>query len=372
MKSLYNSTLAKLFPPPRFLAMPSVGIDVSDHSVRFFELKDTRRGLRIGRFGEKKVPDGVVASGKIQKPEVLKQVLAELRDEHKLQFVRAALPEEGGYLFELSLPLMQEDEILGAVGFRLEENVPISPEEAVFDYDVLHIDRNKKEVKVVVTAFPENDAQAYAQLLYESGLIPVALEIEPIVISRAVVPHDDSKTHLVIDFGRGRSGISVVSRGIVRFSTTTNIGTDSITEAFARKFSDKKPEEILYMHRTGGLHIVQGDEDKRFIQDVMTTLDTLVRDAEKHLQYWNSRVEEKQKHEYVSDIIMCGGGSNLAGLPEYFSQQLQLPVKRANVWTNVLSLEEYIPKGIPFHKSLGYAPAIGLALGSVPSKTSYK
>ena len=63
----------------------------------------------------------------------------------------------------------------------------------------------------------------------------------------------------------------------------------------------------------------------------------------------------------IKEIILCGGDANLAGLTEYLTLTLKIPVKLANVWLNVFSFEEYVPE-IEFNKSLKFATAVGLAL----------
>ncbi len=62
---------AGLFPVPKFLAMPAVGIDISDDSIRFVELKNSKEGKILSKFGEQKIPSGLVLNGEIQNVEKL-------------------------------------------------------------------------------------------------------------------------------------------------------------------------------------------------------------------------------------------------------------------------------------------------------------
>jgi Tfp pilus assembly PilM family ATPase len=58
---------------------------------------------------------------------------------------------------------------------------------------------------------------------------------------------------------------------------------------------------------------------------------------------------------------LCGGDSNLIGLPEYLSSSTKNPIEIANVWVNIINNEKYIPE-IKFEDSLTYVAALGLAL----------
>ena len=46
----------ELFPVPKFLAMPAVGIDISDDSIRFVELYDTKKGKILSKFANIRSP----------------------------------------------------------------------------------------------------------------------------------------------------------------------------------------------------------------------------------------------------------------------------------------------------------------------------
>lgn len=349
------------FPPPAFLSMPAVGIDISDYSIKFIEFVHGKHGLRVGRFGAKKIPAGIVASGRIQKHDALVTILSELREEHGLRFVRASLPEERGYLFDTHVPAdLSPNEIRGALEFSVEEHVPIPPEQAIFDYDVVRtVGGDKHKRTVVVSVFPREEVEMYTSLFTRAGLTPLSLEIEAQALARAVVPNNDVRTHIIVDFGKQRSGISIASGGVTRFAVTVDIGGDAITDAISAAYPDAKPEEVDEMKNTqglGGFH-----DNKELRTTIHTIVDSLTKEIDKHRVFWQTHELGKQNNTEAARIILCGGNANLAGFSEYVSRALSVPVARANVWTNVLDIEKQIPP-IHFRYSLGYAPAIGLAL----------
>src|SRR3989344_4857930 len=99
-----RSMIARLFPPPHYLLMPAVGVDISDSSVKFAEFIKSGDGLRLGRYGERSIPDGVVVKGMIQKVEELADTLRALKREMHITFIRASLPEEHAYIFQTHIP----------------------------------------------------------------------------------------------------------------------------------------------------------------------------------------------------------------------------------------------------------------------------
>ncbi|GMQ95168.1 MAG: PilM family type IVa pilus assembly protein TapM [Patescibacteria group bacterium] len=351
------------FPPPKFLEMQAMGVDISDRSVHFVELRLSKKGLVISKFGEKAISAGVVESGKIKKAEELTNILASLRKEIDFHFVNVSLPEEHAYLFKLRIPNMKKSEITNNLELQIEENVPISAREAVFDYDIIgEENRRTDHMEVGVSVLPRGIADSYVTLFEEAGLMPISFEIEAQAIARCVIPEGDKGTFMIVDFGKTRTGISIVSEEVVRFTSTVNIGGASLTHAIGKalKISFEKAEKIKKekgMARTAN----NGDNNDLF-QTLASTVATLRDEINKHYIYWNTHDDQyHKKRSRIEKIILCGGDSNLFGLPEYLSSGLRVNVGLANTMVNVNSPERYIPE-MTFSDSLRYATAIGLAL----------
>ena len=100
---MFRNLYSRYFPAPKFLALPSFGLDISDESIRFVELVRSKNGIRVNRYGEKKIPAGIIESGKIKNSKLMEEVLISLRKEEGLKTVRVSLPEEQIYLFNLNL-----------------------------------------------------------------------------------------------------------------------------------------------------------------------------------------------------------------------------------------------------------------------------
>jgi len=75
----HNNLFFRLFPPPRYLAMPAVGLDITDDIIRCAELKATRHGLALGLFGEVAVPTGAIEEGFIKSKDSVVRVLTAFR-----------------------------------------------------------------------------------------------------------------------------------------------------------------------------------------------------------------------------------------------------------------------------------------------------
>ena len=348
----------RFFPTPEYLQRPSVGIDISDRSIKYVALTRKRNELRTDFFGEKKIPEGVVDSGKIKNPQVLISLLQEIKKEHGCHFVRVSLPEEQMYLFELTVPKMTADEIRGTIDIQLEEHVPLAPQDVVFDYDL--IEEVADAYKVLVTVAPTVVVDEYTALFRDAGLMPLSLELEASALSRAIVAEGDDHTYMLVDFGDTRSGISIVHKRIPVFTSTVSIGGTIITDMIAKNFSVSF-EEAEKMKKEIGLS--RNEKDKELFAVILNGLSVLRDEVSRHYIYWHSHKGiDGNPHPPIQSIRICGGNANLDGIAEYFKTSLRSEVELANVWTNIAALDSYVPP-INFKQSLSYATAIGLALG---------
>jgi len=350
----------KLFPPPKFLEMPAVGLDISDRKVRFLEFSDNVKGLTLKRYGEMAIPSGVIVSGSIKRLEELRETLAKFKEKHNLEFVRVSLPEERAYLVKMEIQNVSPSEIYDTIAFQLEEHVPISANEAVFDYEII----DKKEtgsgnkIKVIVSVLAKEEINQYVDMFDGTGMVPVSFELEAQAIARALIGKGDKSTCMIVDIGRTRTGVSILSAGTVRFTSTIDIGSESITKAIEKSFAvtTKEAEKIK-----NEKHISKSQSDRNFFLAVISTLSILQDEINKLYIYWQTHRQEGDREKKIQKILLCGGGANLKGLEDYLSVNLRTKVEVANPWKNVNSFDNYIPQ-IPRNEALGYASVIGLAL----------
>jgi type IV pilus assembly protein PilM len=357
------SVLSDLLPPPSFLTMPCIGVDISDTSLKYIAFKPTSRKnnpLKILQWGDIDIPTGIVKRGEVVDVQKLVSVLKEFKAASKAEFVRLSLPEEKAYLFETLIkrntPLK---EIQGLLEFRLEENVPIPSKDVYFDYSILGEGPAGKNFHVSVVAYPRETIQQYYDACAEAKLRPVSFEVEAQAVARAVIPPDVKGASMLVDFGKTRTGIGIVYQGVLLYTSTIDIGGDVLSQALRKVLGAEMSEaQITELKNTQGL--VRGVDSAQVQETLISTISVIKDEIATRMQYWHMR-NNSSKERRITSIQLSGGSANLKGLPSYFSETLGVPCVRANVWENSLNLSNEVPP-IDRRHSYGYATAIGLAL----------
>jgi type IV pilus assembly protein PilM len=352
MKRLYNH----YFPTPAYLAMNSFSVDISDKSIKYGELIATSSGLLLGNYGKEKMPEGVVVSGRVEKENELVLILKKIKEKEGLHFIRVSLPEEQTYLFTLSLPKIDEENIRDMILLQMEEHIPLKAPDTIFDYEIISEDNQNILIEVVAVAGATMDG--YLSAFEKAGLVPISFEPEAQAIARAVIPLEDSNPVMVVDFGETKTGVSISSNGRVFLTTTLSIGGSDLTNMIAKNFSIpfESAEKMKYEY---GFDKLSGSQD--VFPAILNGISVLRDELNKQYIYWETHNDNKDNNQ-INHIILCGGDANLVGLSDYLELSMKIKIENANVWTNVLDTTKFVPD-MSFKESLGYATVIGLALG---------
>lgn len=308
----YGSFL-RLFAPPAFLSIPAVGIEISDKFVRALEFKGTPGSLRIAWWQEESIPDGAVMGGVINKKSIVTDALKKIRAEHKCLAAHFSIPEQLSYLFEITAAGNTLQETRQAIGLRLEEEVPLKADDAIFDF--AQVSSNKYRAAAV----PKKQADALVSVAAEAGIAALSIDTEPSAVARAVVGFHNKHSLMVVNSSEDDAGFYIAISGAVRFASTVTIPSSAL--------SDEPPRAAL------------------------------TKEAARVREFWD---EHRGTDGAVQAIVACGRGAENEETLNSLSS-VGLPVEKASVWQNAFSVEKGVP-AISRKDSLRFAVAAGLAM----------
>ncbi len=340
---------------PEFLMFRGVGINLSDHSVKLVKLDRNNYPQEIGK---ETVPEGAVVDGQLKDPDAVSKELKELQERFDLKYVRLSIPEENGYIFNIKVPDVERSRLREAISLRLTEQVPVSQENAVFDFDVTHTKDNGVKF-VTVSVLPADLVARYLHMCAEADLVPLSFEIEAQTIRKSVVPHDNESVVMIMDIGKTRTGISIVDGQTVKHAHTLQAGGDQLTEA-VKKSLDVSWEEAEEIKQEKGFTRNAQSADR--FEALSEAGSVFVDEAQRRFRFWHAHSDEVgYQTDDVSKLILVGGNASVPGLDDYIAENLDISVSIGNVWQNAFDINTYVPE-IDFSHSLTYTSAIGLAL----------
>lgn len=323
-----NNLLTRYFPAPDFLDLPYVGIDISPTAVRMMEVVD-KASLKVGIYAEAPLSTPFIITGDHAE---VKDILKKWKKEYKLEYIKASLPEEKAYLFDTEIEFGNAEKMRSAIEFSLEENVPLSGSDVIFDYRLIGESQKKGFVKVAVTVLPCDVVIAYLSLFHECEIQPLSFLIEAQALSRSLVKRGDRSTYLVVNIGKIRTGVFIVSDGAVQFTSTLPMGSADFTTR------DNTPRASLV------------EAAAPFRQEI-----------DKVYIYWNKHRTSVDSAVSIQKVILSGSDALTPGFREYLSKSLKMSVETGNVWANMPSIDTD-SSTLSFSQALNFGAAIGLAL----------
>jgi type IV pilus assembly protein PilM len=352
------------FPDPTISA---VGLDVSEHVFRLVEIRRGpfyRRGrLVLYRYTEERVPDGVLVAGEFRKPD---EVVEHLKNLVKKAYGRpvgrgavVSLPETRTFIKVISVKKPEKPEdTQRAILNEAELHIPTPINDLYLDWQHLEDPKSVavgKPMNVTIAAAPKSVVDGYSGALEAAGLVPVAFEIEAQAIVRSVVPRGDEGADRaigIVDFGATRSSFIVYDRGTIQFTVSIPLSGDVVTRRIAESLDVDRDEAEKTKRQCGVDAHKCGTRLWKIMEPFLQEMAERILDA---VSFYRDHFPGGRT---LDEIILCGGGANMARMDELLSELTKAPVRRADPWVNVDPGRAPMPPEIV----LSSTTAVGLAL----------
>lgn len=344
-----------------FRSQYSLGIDISDLSVKVVQIKKTRSGKTVSSFGASNISFGNITEGEILRPDVVSSAVLEALSNAspypiKQKQVYCSLPENKTFVRIIEMPEISVQEMKGALKWQIEENIPLGADQIYFDWKILDksFNPNSHQMQVLVVAVSKIIVDSHVSMLESAGLELVGMEVESLAQAHALIQHDTQGSVLIVDMGSRKTSLSFFVDGAVCFTSSIPVSAQMITDSISKSFSISSEEaEVMKMEKGIG-SFVQRD---LLFESVEPILESLIAQIQSSIDFFIGSLKYRAQ---IDTTIVCGGGSNTKGLTGYLSKRMNRNVIKGNAWTH-MQFKKKLPI-IPQDESVRYATAIGLAL----------
>ncbi len=306
--------------------MPHVGLDISDDAIHCIEYRRTFKGLVISKFAAQELPVGLINGGDIKDEKEFLAILSAFVAKQGISYCKVSLPEEKIYQFQTDVPTADFASIAQNIESKIDQNVPLAAPDALFHFDLIPQQVTGGSLRASVSVAPRSYVEHFMELLRSAHISPMAFEVVPKAIVASYAKPQDKGTHLIIHVMTKKTGLYIVSEGVLCFTSTVSQGSNDVASNF----------------------------DKNISQPLMAEI-------ERVFTYWSSRTDV---HAQISEVIIAGSGAVACGEMIRRDGVSTMPKSMlVDVWHNAFDINSYIPP-ISHFDSLSYAVAAGLALPS--------
>lgn len=224
-----------------------------------------------------------------------------------------------------TVPAKAESGLADAIEIEVDQYIPIPMSSLYVDYEV--IERNKEEITVVMSAVPRNLVDRCVEAVSSTGLLPIM--VEPGINAVARVLEATEEGHLptlIIDIGPASTDIAVLDGGAIRVTGGLGIGGNTFTLDIAKKLGVAL-ENAHQLKVLNGLSA--GPRQAKITTALQPSLQRIVSEVRKVIRYYNERLGADRK---IEQVLVVGGGSNMPGIGDYFTNELVMAARVASPW----------------------------------------
>ena len=337
--------------------MPLFGLDIGSSTIKVMQIsKDNKKyeiqGYGICEFNESATNDGVIIDHKLLAESAVKLFKDELVGEIDTRRVAISVPATKTYTRTIELPLIKDDEVPDAVRIEAEQYIPMSIDELYLDHSI--ISRTEDTIEVLAVATPKKIIDSRIELCRILDLEPIAFDTTILSAARLFERQEENSDipAVLVDFGSVSTEITVYDKTIIVTGTIMG-GGDVFTENIAKELSVSREEAHIIKTKYG---MGRSQKQAQVLKAIEPVVNQLGKEIQRMIRYHEERSGAKEK---IGQIITMGGGANLPGLSDYFTNMLRLPVRTCDPLSNFDYGKLKPPSNL--ERSI-YATSAGLAL----------
>jgi len=392
-----------------------IGLDISDYSLKAVQLGKSGDKIKIQGLGKINLPEGVIVSGEIRNVDKFKENVRTLLSKPKFgsfssSEVVASLPSLKTFIKLIRME-KTPNRLKDIIETEIEKEIPVSIENTYYDWQVM--EERSDYYKILAGIAPKDLVNQYIEALRTSKLSVVALEIESIPISRALLreesptfgiehkhinlgflknskkntgiqkisKNEDAKINYgIIDLGENQAKMIIYARNSIITSISMPISGQKITKQIAEslEIDDDQAEKAkiicgLDKHKAQGI-----------INEILTSdLDGLIKKIKMTIAFFETHYSDLGP---INEILLSGGSSDIKDLDRTIEEALTIKTSFGNNFLHLdqdldkfnqelsetrkanakfLKIKQNKPISLNQNSSQGYTTAIGLALRNI-------
>lgn len=352
--------------------MKSVGIDIGSSQIKVVEVQTSSKGFQVVNAYIRNLSRATGTDLELEIIEFLRELVVNY-DPASTRFC-VALRQDQVASRNRVFPFADRGKIQKSLPFELEDELPLSADNAIFDGKIVRVLGSSAEVLACAT--PKPHVEHLLRLMKDSSIEPSLISSEgtafanliepwaqPIPVLPAPPPIFDEDApkpvrpiRVILQIGHSRTLVCAFEEDRLVGLRSIMWGGRLIVDAIAKKYNLPPPEAQKELETKAFILTTRQEasyEAKIFSDLIAKCVRDLVRDLQLSLLEFKSEFGGT-----ITDVQMTGGVSAIQGLAPFLTQHLEVPVNRLKVldrFEHVL-----IDKSDEADRRLGMA--LGLAL----------
>lgn len=343
--------------------LQSLSLDIGPEQIKLFNLKKAKDGIVLQGLEITPLPQShTQLAREFEFPRLLKETYKKLECSHK--GISCLSPGRGILTVHMTLPPTNRFKLSQIVKYEVQQQIPLSDDQAVYDYQLLRT--SKAEGHELVVAISRKDQiEERINLIQSAGLKVSTISASPIALFNVYLYNytPDSELSAIVNIGADQTDIVIQKEGQLHYARTIPTGGDIITYDLQRKLKIDMQEAKRIKEQEATLYPgEEGSTDERLIiiqKTLIIGLNQILSELNASFKFFFKK-HTQLKDRQIKKIYLSGGTSLLKGIDRFMSEQLDAPVELLNP----LSKIKIAPgRGEQRIRNIASSLAIGIGLG---------
>ncbi len=305
---------------------PIVGLDISLTSLKLMAI-DTRKWNVIG-YASVDVDPNKLQQSMSGDGQYLTEMLVELRKNITgnllSDHVVMGIPTMKTFARSIELPHDVKGVLKEAVELEAEQYIPVPVSQLYIDYEVTG--RTEKSISVMMCAVPQTLVDTCTTAAATAGFRVTMVEPGMNAAARLLkVTESGDLPTVIVDIGAATTDVAVLD-GTIKVTGGVPIGGNTFTIDISKQL--KVPLETAHQLKVlNGLNVSPRQDKLR--EALEPNLKKISDEIKKVIRYYNERLTDGKK---IEQVLVVGGGSNVPGIGDYFTDNIIIAARVASPW----------------------------------------
>jgi len=302
-----------------------VGVDIGTSSIKVVQLKESRKGVGLVRFGFSALPPQTIVDGHIMNSQNVVDALTKIFSENKIKQRDVALSISGQAVIirKITVPMMTSAELDEQIQWEAEQHIPFDIKDVHVDYEVLRRRPDAGQMDLLLVAAKRDEINDYASIARNARLRPIVVDIEAFTVQNVFemnrgIPQD--MTFAIINVGASLASINIISKGTSAFTRDIANGGNYISEQIQRQLGVPFEQAEEYKINSAAGFPGLPPQVYGIIESVC---DSIAGEIQRSLDFFLATSGEAE----LNRIYLTGGSSNLPALAAAIGRRSRVGVE---------------------------------------------
>lgn len=344
----------------------TAGLDIGSSSIKVIELEGKLNNLNLIGLGFENLPPEMIVDGQIMELNTVSETISGVFRDQQISSDRVVAGVSGHsvILKNITVPPMSQEELEESIDYYAEEHIPYDLADVSLDYNVTY--ETSQALQVLIAACKRERIDNLKQAIQLAGKQPVIIDVDTFALQNCYeVNYDPQPTDIValLNIGASTMNMNILRGTQSLFTRDITVGASQFTDVLQRGLGISFTQAEAVKRGMS----VPAEADTHDIEPYLdNVMDVVAMEIQKTFDFYRATTEDGGV--VISKMLLSGGGSKLARLPQELSRRLEMKVEVLNPFQRVKVdarkfdpdyLNEIMPE---------MAVAVGLALRGVEMK----